>query len=136
MDKLNALLLITPKNELACLTSNMNIHQALEKMRAHGYSAIPVIDKEGVYCGLVSEGDLLWSIYDEEMDEEYMNETSILDIINPKRCPALKVDVSGEEIVKQITENNFIPIVDDRNILMGIVTRKRVMQALVNRNED
>ena len=34
----------------------MNVRQALEKMRAHGYSAIPMINSEGEYLGTVCLG--------------------------------------------------------------------------------
>ena len=34
------------------------------------------------------------------------------------------------ELVNLIINQNFVPVVDDRNVLMGIVTRRRVMQEL------
>ncbi|MBQ1567233.1 MAG: CBS domain-containing protein, partial [Erysipelotrichaceae bacterium] len=54
MRRVNLLLLITPKTQVACLNTTMNVRQALEKMRAHGYSAIPIINNDGEYMGTVS----------------------------------------------------------------------------------
>ncbi|MBQ1508462.1 MAG: CBS domain-containing protein, partial [Erysipelotrichaceae bacterium] len=60
---INILALLTPKKELAYLDDSMSVRQALEKMRARGFSAIPLIhDVTGEYLGSVSEGDLLWTI--------------------------------------------------------------------------
>ena len=39
MEKTNVLFLLTPKTQLACLKDSMNVRQALEKMRAHGFTA-------------------------------------------------------------------------------------------------
>ena len=54
MEKTNVLLLLTPKNEVACLNEKMNVRQAIEKMRAHGYRVIPLISKHGEYLGTIS----------------------------------------------------------------------------------
>ena len=133
MEELNVLLLLTPKKQVSYLEENTNVRQALEKMRAHGYMAIPVLSKTGEYLGSISEGDLLWNIVDEEMDEEYMEETSIMEIIRKDYMPAVKVNVKSNELLQMITIQNYVPIVDDRNILMGIVTRRRVLQEILNK---
>ena len=128
----NVLLLLTPKTQVACLKESMNVRQALEKMRAHGYSAIPLISEGGEYLGTISEGDLLWYIYSEnEPDLETMEETKITALLKKDKVPAVKVDAKMEEVVDLIINQNFVPVVDDRNVLMGIVTRKRVMQELL-----
>lgn len=132
MQRTNVLLLLTPKTELACLTDTMNCRQALEKMRAHRYTAIPVISKKGEYVGTVTEGDLLYCLMDENGDLNNMIDISINKVIRKGFMPSVKVSASVHELVEQITEQNFVPVVDDRNILMGIVTRKSVLKELLN----
>ena len=132
MEKTNVLFLLTPKAQVSCLKDNMNIRQALEKMRAHGHSAIPLITKEGVYIGTVSEGDLLNYIVDEDtIDIEDLENVNILELIRREDFLAVKVDADISELIEVIVDNNFVPVVDDRNVLMGIVTRKTVMQTLI-----
>ena len=130
MENINVLLLLTPKEELSYLTETTSVKQAVEKMRFHGFMALPVISKNGEYIGTISEGDLLYAIVDEEMDDEYMSETLIIDIIRKEYTPAVKVDADMNTIIQMITAQNFVPVIDDRNILMGIVTRRRVLQEL------
>ena len=108
MEKTNVLFLLTPKTQLACLKDSMNVRQALEKMRAHGFTAIPLISEEG----------------------EYLGKTKITSLLRKNRFPAVKVDAEIGELVNLIINQNFVPVVDDRNVLMGIVTRRRVMQEL------
>lgn len=131
MKSINPLLLLTPKTELACLTDDMNVRQVIEKMRAHGYMAIPVITKNGEYVGTVTEGDLLWRIVEEDVDLEELENINIKEIIRKEYTPPVKVDASEEELLRMITAQNFVPVVDDRNILMGIVTRKRAIRAIL-----
>ncbi|MBQ1567845.1 MAG: CBS domain-containing protein [Erysipelotrichaceae bacterium] len=134
MRRVNLLLLITPKTQVACLNTTMNVRQALEKMRAHGYSAIPIINNDGEYMGTVSEGDLLWQIVkNERISIEDLEDIMLSDLPRKNDTPAVKVDASTEELVAQITNHNFVPVVDDRNVLMGIVTRKKVMQQLIEK---
>ena len=132
MQKINVLLLLTPKTELSYLNEDMSARQALEKMRAHGFMAIPVISKKGEYLGTITEGDLLWCLVDEDSDLEALEEINIRELIRKDYTPAVKVDASMDELTTMITEQNFVPVIDDRNILMGIVTRKRVLKVLLD----
>lgn len=132
MKEINLLLLLTPKTELSCLCEDMNVRQAIEKMHAHSYMAIPVISKSGEYVGTITEGDLLWKLIDEDSDLEGLQDVKLTEIIRKEYTPAVKVDASANELISMITEQNFVPVVDDRNILMGIVTRKQVIKALLD----
>ena len=59
---MNILFLLKPKCNVAYLNQSDTIRQGLEKMRHHGYTAIPVIDDNGIYVGTITEGDFLWNI--------------------------------------------------------------------------
>lgn len=132
MEKTNVLFLLTPKAQTSCLKDNMNIRQALEKMKAHGHSAIPLITKDGEYIGTVSEGDLLNHIVENNVyNLEDLENVSIKDLKRKEDFSAVKVEADISELVEEIVNNNFVPVVDDRNVLMGIVTRKTVMQTLI-----
>ena len=57
---MNVAFFMKPKSSVAFLFDDFTVRQALEKMNYHGYTAIPVLDREGHYLGTVSEGDFLW----------------------------------------------------------------------------
>ena len=61
---MNLLFFLKPKNTVAYVYDGNTLRQGLEKMRAHGYTAVPVIEKDGTYVGTVSEGDFLWYLLD------------------------------------------------------------------------
>lgn len=130
---MNILMLLKPKSEVEYLTDTCTLRQGLEKMRVHGYTAIPVISKDGLYVGSVSEGDFLWHIVNhaEQIDciqkcENYR----IREIMKPDRNPAVTVDVKMEQVVERATHQNFIPVTDDRGYFIGIVTRQDIIKKL------
>ena len=131
----NVLSLITPKANLVYLTDDMTIRQALEKMRVHRFTAIPIINSvDGTYVGSVGEGDMLYNLVKEEnVSIKELENKKITKIIRPQFMPAKKVDMTMEELVNAITIQNYVPVVDDRGILMGIVTRRNLMKYLVEK---
>ena len=48
---MNIAFLLTPKADVAYIYDDFNLRQVLEKMEHHGYTAIPIIDREGQYIG-------------------------------------------------------------------------------------
>ena len=49
---MNIIFLLKPKNTVAYVYDVNTLRQGLEKMRVHGYTAVPVIEKDGTYVGL------------------------------------------------------------------------------------
>ena len=130
MNKTNVLLLLTPKGSLACLDDSMNVRQAYEKMKAHGYMAVPLISKDGEYLGTITEGDILHCLVNHHCLIGDLCDIGITEILRKNYTPAVKVDADLSTILEVIMGQNFVPVVDDRNILMGIVTRKAVLREL------
>lgn len=61
---MNIAYFLLPKSRIAYLYDDFTFRQGLEKMRNRGYTAIPVITRDGRYVGTVSEGDFLWRLLD------------------------------------------------------------------------
>ncbi len=94
--------------------------------------AIPLISKKGEYLGTISEGDLLRCIVDEDcFDMESLEDINVVDLIRKDYTLPVKVDATMEKLLEMSIGQNFVPVVDDRNILMGIVTRRKVMQEVL-----
>ena len=132
---MNIAYFLIPKSSVAYLYDDFTFRQGLEKMRHHGYTAIPVISRDGQYVGTVSEGDFLWRILEVNQDEESvfsMRETEQLhvhDIIHgDHHYPSVRITVSMEELLNSAMNQNFIPVVDDYNCFIGIVTRKDIIR--------
>ena len=128
-NNMNLLFLLHPKSMVAYLVSDCTARQGLEKMRAHGYTAIPVINPAGEYIGTVSEGDFLWALVDDkECSLKKLEKIKLTDIMRGVRDSAVTVDTKMDDLLLMIMEQNFVPVTDDRNIFIGIVTRKDIIK--------
>ena len=133
---MNIMTMLRAKSTVAYLVGNYTVRQGLEKMRAHGYTAIPVIREDGSYLGSVSEGDFLWHLEKLGNAPEVLEKYKIRDIIRPDWNPAARIDVTIEALAEQALTQNFVPMVDDRNLFIGIITRQEIMRYFLEREAE
>ena len=120
---------LLPKVEVTYLYDHMTLRQGLEKMRAHGYTAIPVINADGEYVGTVNEGDFLYNIIDKGNQRiKDLEHYYVRDIIREDFNPAVKINVSMDELLQRAMKQNFIPVTDARGSFIGIVTRQDIIK--------
>lgn len=131
---MNIAYFLIPKNSVAYLYDDFTFRQGLEKMRHHGYTAIPVITRDGQYAGTVSEGDFLWRLLAEDHDAQRpfsMKDMELLrvrDILRKNSYPPVRITVSMDQLLQSAMNQNFIPVVDDLGSFTGIVTRKDIIR--------
>ena len=130
---MNVAFFLIPKSQVTHLTEGSSFRQGMEKLRRHGYTAIPVISREGRYLGSVSEGDFLWNIMSMGSVDPYEQEKARIDDIVSDRTPPVRVSTPLTELWDRLLDQNFVPVVDDRDMFVGIVTRRSVMAYLMNR---
>ena len=90
---MNIIKIMIPKISTVFLHENDTVRQGLERFRAHGYTAIPVLNEEEQYVGSVTEGDFLRHILavgntDLKIQERYR----IGDIMRKECYLALSID--------------------------------------------
>lgn len=125
---MNIAFLLKPKSQVAHLVEGSSFRQGMEKLRRHGYTAIPVISKDGRYLGCISEGDFLWNIMSlGSLETHDLEQARIDDIISEDRMPPVRVTANAEELLTRALEQNFVPVVDDRDIFVGIITRRAIL---------
>ena len=130
---MNVLMLLKPKDTVQYIYENNTLRQGFEKMRAHSYTAIPVISEDGKYVGTVSEGDFLYYIVDKRDNSmKHQEQKQIKDILRKRFNPAVQVNVTMRELLDRALNQNFIPVTDDTGIFIGIVTRQDIMRYYMN----
>ena len=125
---MNVAFFLIPKSRVAYLTEGSSFRQGMEKLHRHGYTAIPVISREGKYLGSVSEGDFLWNIMSMGSVDSRDLEAARIDEIISDRTPPVPVTASIEGLMERALEQNFIPVVDDKNTFIGIITRRSIIK--------
>ena len=124
----NILFFMTPKALCQYLYDDFTIRQALEKMEAVGYAALPILNKRGEYRGTITEGDILWALKNIcYMDMRQAEARRIMEITRRRDNIPVKVTTSMYDLAQRANTQNFVPVVDDKNAFIGIVTRSAIM---------
>lgn len=125
---MNLLFFLTPKDQTSYIEEHCTIRQALEKMDYHKFTIIPIIDKEGRYVSTLSEGDILRHIKNCcNFDLQAAEETRLTDVERYRSYQALDINCSDTDVVDMAKNQNFIPMIDDRGMYIGIVKRKDII---------
>ena len=131
---MNIVFFLTPKAMCAHVDAGATIRQAMERMENSGYTALPVLDKDGGYCGVITEGDLLWALKRLcVMDIKQTENHSISEIAPRRTIQPVTVDTRVEDLVSVAAEQNFVPVVDDKGAFIGIVTRRSILKYCLER---
>ena len=125
----NILFFLTPKVMCAFVYDDYTVRQALEKMEASGYAALPILNKRGEYRGTLTEGDLLWALKNMcYMDMRQAEARRIMEITRRKDNVPVKVTANMHDLVQRASAQNFVPVVDDKAAFIGIITRSAIIK--------
>lgn len=131
---MNIAYFLKTKAEVSYLYENYTLRQGLEEMRKHGHTAIPVLSRDNKYIGTISEGDFLWFLIDDRREQLYrtnlknIDKIKIKDIFKKGKNPSVRITATMDEMMMRAMDQNFIPVVDDRNYFIGIITRRDIMR--------
>ena len=125
----NILFFLTPKAMCAFVYDDYTVRQALEKMESAGYAALPILNKRGEYRGALTEGDLMWAMKNMcYMDMRQAEARRIMEISRRKEYLPVRVTTSMHDLVSRASTQNFVPVVDDKDTFIGIVTRSAIIK--------
>lgn len=126
---MNVLFFLTPKTDVAYVSEDDSLRQVMEKMDYYKYSAVPILSEDGKYKGTITEGDLLWKIkQDGKFDIKEMEDISVMSIDRRVENITVNINKDIEELVMKLMDQNFIPVVDDDDVFIGIVKRRDIIE--------
>lgn len=125
----NILFFLVPKAMCSFVYDDSTIRQALEKMEQAGFSALPILNKRGEYRGTLTEGDILWALKNMcYMDMRQAESRRIMEIDRRRDNIPVRVTTSMHDLVHRASTQNFVPVVDDKEAFIGLVTRGSIIQ--------
>lgn len=126
---MNIAFFLTPKNEVVCENSEATMRQVMERMEHHGYTAIPLINKQGKYVGTLTEGDLLWKLKNTPNLNFKNSETvKVKDVPRKVVHKSVTINSDIENLINLAVNQNFVPVVDDNGIFIGIIKRSDIIE--------
>lgn len=128
---MNILFFLTPKEDVAYIQETDTLRQAMEKMEHRGYTAIPMLTEDGKYVGTVTEGDILWHLKRQGFPNlDTLEHSRVSEVKRRREVRAVSVSESMESLLERVLEQNYVPVIDDNRIFIGIVTRRDVIRHL------
>ncbi len=123
--------LLTPKTKVEYLYNDITVGEAIAKMKRRRYALIPVLERNSNrYLYSISSSDLLYKIMQigdvKKAEALPLSEVEINRLVIP--APQVK-DI--ESLGDLLSSQNFVPIVDEKGIFLGLVTRRSVFNYLL-----
>ena len=107
---MNVLFFLTPKSEVTYVIEDYKLSKVMDIMEETGYTALPMIDRQGRYVGSVTEGDILRAI--REKKELSLDQVGEITVVNIPRKTDIK-PVSGTadmiDMIRRALEQNYVP---------------------------
>jgi len=111
------------------LKNNSTMRQALERMKYHRYAAIPIIDDGGKYVGTLTEDDLLWKMKSSpELTFMKTEKLPLSEIERQTQNTPVSIDAQMEGLISRAAKQNFVPVIDDSGIFIGIIRRSELIR--------
>ncbi len=126
---MNILFFLSPKQDLMYVYDDFTLRQTLEKWENNRYASIPVLNRRGEYVGTLTEGDILWGLKQQHgLDIEAAEDVPISSFAHKRDYKAVTVTTSMDQLIEAAMNQNFVPVVDDRGIFIGIVRRQAIIR--------
>ncbi|GAA0785696.1 CBS domain-containing protein [Hathewaya limosa] len=137
---MNIAFFLTPKIEVVFINENYTLEKAMHILEKYKYTAIPIIDEKGKYVGTLTEGDVLWYIKNKvEKEKHSINQVKNMCIKQiPRRVKnsAVKINSDIEGLITLSISQNFVPVVDDDNVFIGIIKRSVIINYCYNQIKE
>lgn len=119
--------LVKPANEVAVVGTSNTLDHALLLMTTNKYSVVPVIDEKSKIKGLISMPVIIEAIMDiEDVRFDKLGEIKVEEIMDTD-FPVVTMDFELEDILRMLVHTAFISVVDDDEVLIGIITRQEIL---------
>lgn len=126
---MNVAFFLIPKKDIVYLKENATMRQALERMEYHSYSAVPLINGEGKYVGTITEGDLLWKLKNTPgLTFQNTQDIFLSKVEQHVQNLPVTIDAQMEDLITRAVVQNFVPVVDDQQVFIGIVRRRELIE--------
>ena len=98
-------------------------------MENRNFSAVPVISRTGKYVGTLTASDILGCIKENfDLSIKRSADFPVSRVRRVRDNKPVYINAKMEDMLDIIQNQNFVPVVDDENNFIGIITRRQVIK--------
>ncbi|GAB6931005.1 CBS domain-containing protein [Paenibacillus sp. JCM 10914] len=117
------------KDKVAYIHATANMQEAMDMLEKSHYSAIPVIDENDKYVGTLSEGDLFWKMKNTPgLTFDNLDTVQVSDINRRIYNECVSIQANLDDMLELAADQNFVPVVEEGEIFIGIIRRKDIIE--------
>lgn len=133
-DDMSIAFYLTLKSEVVFENPDATVRQLMERLDHHHLTAIPILDFDGRYIGTVTEGDILRRIrmLDGGKGIRDLEKLKVTDLERSKEYQPVRIDANIRDLLYIVEHQNFVPVVDDQGVFIGIIKRSDVIHRLAD----
>ena len=126
---MNVAFFLIPKSQVAWIPIRSTLQHAMRQLEQSGSSALPVVDGAGRYAGAVTEGDVMRELHGVPAVTPRATERGQLaQICLRTNVRPVGIDAQIEELFDRAIEQSFVPVIDSREVFVGIVRRREILE--------
>lgn len=131
MKNSSILFFLTPKKDVDCVYEDENVRSAAGRLARHEFTTVPIINEHtGRYIGTISEGDFLRELARQDRLPSEFNELPVMQIKRKRDYRPVRISADINELFHYAMNQNFVPVVDDTDTFISIVTRSSILKCL------
>jgi len=114
--------------DVITIRRDATVTEAMELLRKHNVTGLPVVNDDGTIAGIISEKDVLEFLHDIDDIPSKVEDFMTRDVVT------FGQEANLIDICELLLRKHFrrVPIVDNEGKLVGIVTRKDIIQYIVD----
>lgn len=115
--------------EPVTITKDETVFAAKSMMKEYGIGGIPVINGEGILIGIVTNRDLRFEGNNDRKIEEVMTSKNLVTV-------SAGTSLKQAELILQDNKIEKLPVVDEKNKLVGLITFRDIIKVSENPNAN
>lgn len=128
--KITAESLMISSEKVAHVQFNNPLEHALLILVKSGYSAVPVLDYDYKFRGIIGKNDILNEVLGmERFEMERLSEIKVEEVVK-EDIPCIKKQDPFLVCLKHVIDHPFICVVDENGYFDGILTRRAILKEL------
>ncbi|GEL76046.1 cyclic-di-AMP-binding protein CbpB [Tenuibacillus multivorans] len=108
------------------------LEHALLVLTKTGYNAVPVLDLESKFCGIISKSNIVEEMFGiEQIEVSRLHEKKVEDVMESD-VPTITEQDSLEKALHILINYSFVCVVDEEEKMQGIYTRREILKQIRN----